>query len=226
MHAFADLGQALLMLTGARFHEEHTLDDGTEVVLRHIRPSDEEELKRGFERLSSASRYLRFQGVMKELSPKALHYLTHVDGHDHVAIVATTRPDANGHASGLGVARFVRSKNDPALAEVALTVIDEAQHKGLGRILGIAIARAALERHVHRFTGPILRDNVAIRRLLEEVGATFRPTADGLEFEITLRDREEPMIERILRLFLRVVATSMHPHEDAVPEDPDAVNAS
>lgn len=210
------------MLTNEDFHEEHVLDDGTRVVLRHIRPTDEAELKRGFERLSAASRYRRFQGVVNELTPNALHYLTHVDGKDHVAIVATTLPDASGQVTGLGVARFVRAEKDPALAEVALTVVDHAQHKGLGRILGIAIARAAIDRGVRRFTGPILRDNVPIRSLLEEVGATFHPTTDGLEFEISLRD-EEHGIERLLRRFLRAIASTAHGRRDDAA--PAAVNA-
>lgn len=199
------------MLTGAEFREEHALDDGTKVVLRHIRPDDAAELARGFEHLSAASRYLRFHGLMKELSPETLHYLTSVDGRDHVAIVATTVPDADGHATGLGVARFVRDRSDRALAEVALTVVDDAQHKGLGRILGIAIARAAHERGIDRFKGPILRDNVAIRRLLEEVGATFVTTADGLEFVIQLGPDEAPArLGPAVRRLLRAVRLSVH----------------
>lgn len=123
-----------------------------------------------------------------------LRYLTNVDGRDHVAIVATTLPDASGREVGLGVARFVRAREDPTLAEVALTVVDSAQHKGLGRILGIAIARAALERGVRRFTGPILRDNLAIRCLLDEMGAKLRTTVDGLEFSVEFG--EAPLTER------------------------------
>lgn len=174
------------MLTGPPFHERHVLDDGTKVELRHIRPDDASELRRGFEHLSNVSRYRRFHGFIKELSPSMLRYLTTVDGKDHVAIVATTVPDARGASVGLGVARFIRDRADPTRAEVALTVVDEAQHKGLGRILGVAIARAAHERGIVRFEGPILRDNAAIRNLLEEVGAELESTRDGLEFTVGL----------------------------------------
>lgn len=186
------------MLTGPDFREEHVLNDGTRVVLRHIRPEDEAELKRGFEHLSSSSRYRRFQGLLNELSPGRLYYLTHVDGHDHVAIVAEAED-----GKGLGVARLVRSESDPRLAEVALTVADEMQRKGLGRTLGVAIARAAKERGIDRLTGPILSDNHPIRSLLDEVGATLQTTTDGLTFEISLDDdgAREGVIDRILRAF-------------------------
>jgi hypothetical protein len=174
------------MLTGPNFSEEHVLDDGTRVVLRHIRPNDERALEYAFEHLSTRSRYSRFQGVLNELTPSTLHYLTHVDGTNHVAIVATTVPGPGKEPIGLGVARFIRMNDDHARAEVALTVVDEAQHKGLGRILGIAIGRAAVERGIHRLVGPALRDNLALRNLLDEVGAAVRSTQDGIEFEIEL----------------------------------------
>lgn len=201
------------MLTGPRLNEDHVLDDGTRVVVRHIRPEDEPELQRGFSRLSASSRYRRFQGVVNELTPRTLHYLTHVDGKDHVALVATTLPDAAGKTTGLGVARFVREQADPTRAEVALIVADASQHKGLGRILAVAIARAARERGIRRFKGPILRDNVPIRRLLDEVGATFRPTTDGLEFEIDLcaddsghASHLEELARQLLRAFRATVS--------------------
>ena len=173
------------MLTGPDFHERHVLDDGTEVTLRHIRPADAAEMQRGFARLSRSSRYLRFQGVVNELSPEMLRYLTTVDGQDHVALVATRR-DAGGAEVGLGVARVVRVHDDPCAGEVALTVLDEAQHKGLGRALSVAIARAALERGMHRLEGPILSDNGPVRGLLEEVGASVRREGSEMSFEVDL----------------------------------------
>ncbi|MBX3232569.1 MAG: GNAT family N-acetyltransferase [Labilithrix sp.] len=201
---------AMMMLTGPDFRERHVLDDGTEVTLRHIRPDDADELRRGFHRLSRASRYRRFQGVLNDLSGSMVHYLTHVDGRDHVAIVATRAAD-DGREIGLGVARFVRSTEDPTVAEVALTVVDEVQRRGLGRILAVAIARAARERGIHRLQGPILRDNVPIRLLLDEVGAEVHHGPDGTVFEVSLDPAPETngaraRIERIARKVMRAFA--------------------
>jgi hypothetical protein len=36
---------------------------------------------------------------------------------------------------GLGIARFIRSTENPRVAEMAFTVIDDWQHKGLGTYL-------------------------------------------------------------------------------------------
>jgi RimJ/RimL family protein N-acetyltransferase len=174
------------MLTGPNFCEDHTLGDGTRVVLRHVRPEDAEELRRGFDKLSPSSRYRRFLGGVHALSDETLRYLTCVDGHDHVAIVAVQRaPD--GTETGLGIARFVRTAGDASVAEAAITVVDDVQGRGLGRILGLALARAGLERGVTRFRGEILANNQPVRQLLEDVGAVLQRADDkSLVFDIEL----------------------------------------
>jgi hypothetical protein len=132
------------MKTGPDFTEEHILSDGMHVTLRHIRASDAPELHAGFLRLSPESRYRRFFTGITDLSEEMLRYLTEVDGVDHVAIVAAgVSPDLK-HEAGYGVARFVRRKDDAHVAEAAITVVDDMQHKGIGRILGIALAQAAI----------------------------------------------------------------------------------
>jgi hypothetical protein len=193
------------MLTGADFHEEHVLDDGTSVTLRHIAPSDVDELGRAFERLSPLSRHNRFLGAPSVLSDATLRYLTEVDRDNHVAIVAESA------GQGLGVARFIRDSEEPMVAEPAITIVDAMQRKGLGRILAVALARAALERGVRTFRGDILADNSAVRKLLDEVGATFtRASADELTFEVDLGPPGEPnageRLDLLARRLLRAAA--------------------
>jgi GNAT superfamily N-acetyltransferase len=173
--------------TGPDLHETHTLRDGTPVVVRHIRPSDAEELRRAFDRLSPESRYRRFFGGVPRLDDASLHYLTAVDGRDHVAIVATTDgPEPDG-ATGLGVARFVRSQDDPTVAEAAVTVVDDSQRKGLGRLLATKLAEAARERGIHTFRADVLADNEPMRAIMSEVGAVEREASAGvLTYDIPL----------------------------------------
>lgn len=189
--------------------EEHTLDDGTRVHLRFIRPDDADQLRQGFERLSPASRYRRFLGGIGHLSDQQIHYLTNVDGYDHVAIVAARRR-SDGTEEGLGVARYIRVAGAPHLAEAAITVVDDAQHKGLGRLLGLALAMAARQRGITHFRGEILANNDSVRQLLREVGAQLRSAGDDhIEFDVLL-DREppaEPSPEVAIRRFLKAAAT-------------------
>jgi GNAT superfamily N-acetyltransferase len=200
--------------TRADFKEVHALIDGTKVTLRHVRPDDAGELKRGFARLSPSSRYRRFFGGVTELSDDLLRYLTCVDGHDHVAIGAVTQIEDSPAETGLGIARFIRCQDDPTVAEVAVTVLDDWQGKGLGRLLGLTIGRAAYERGIRRFRGESLADNEPVRQMLEEVGAIVRKQEDGrLVFEVEFATAENHVtpnrFELAVRRLLRAAASQL-----------------
>ena len=196
-----------------RFREDHVLADGTRIALRFLEPGDAEELRRGFARLSSRSRYQRFLAGMPELTDEMLRYLTQLDGENHVAIVATTESLDLKSEIGLGVARFVRLAQTPDVAEAAVTVADDAQGKGIGRILVRALGALALERGIHSFRGVLLAENVGMRRLLEQVGARVHPE-DGqtLIFDVPLQaPPESPETDAFypLRRLLRAAAESL-----------------
>lgn len=189
------------MQTGPDFRESHTLADGTRIVLRHIRPDDAAELARDFERLSPESRYRRFFGGMARLSESALRYLTEVDGKDHVAIVATCDSPDLKTETGLGVARFVRLHDEPTVAEAAVTVVDDMQRKGLGRLLAATLAIAAHERGIRTFRAEVLADNEPMVTLLHEVGARALATDSGVvTFDIPLepwKDQPGGLVDRL-----------------------------
>jgi RimJ/RimL family protein N-acetyltransferase len=198
--------------TAPDFREQRTLTDGTHVVFRHVRPSDAPELLRAFERLSPGSRYRRFFGGLTSLTGDTLRYLTEVDGHDHVAIVALHESNDLKTEQGLGVARFVRLRDDPDAADAAVTVVDDYQRRGLGKILATILAEAARERGVRRFRADVLADNQPMRAIMTEIGATERGTEAGvIRYDIALdlaepaKDGKGGSIDR----FLRGAASSM-----------------
>jgi GNAT superfamily N-acetyltransferase len=144
------------------------LRDGTPAVLRPIRPEDRRKLEEGFARLSDRSRYLRFHTFVSSLSEDQLRYLTEVDHRDHVAIVALTSDDEEGQ--GMGVARYIRLREDPRVAEAAVTVVDEYQGRGLGTLLLGALARHALAGGVSVFRNYVLAENTAMLELFDQLG--------------------------------------------------------
>lgn len=198
------------MPSSAPEFEEHTLADGTRVRLRFIRPEDAGELRRGFERLSPQSRYRRFLGGvghLSQLNDEHIRYLTEVDGHDHVAIVAG-RPRSDGTEEGLGVARFVRVDGEPTVAEAAITVVDDFQHKGIGLLLAMALAAAARARGIAHFRGEVLANNEAVQQLLREVGAVLHPADDNrIVFDVALDAEPSAPWELPIRRFLAAAAT-------------------
>jgi GNAT superfamily N-acetyltransferase len=107
------------------------LRDGSRIRLRQGHSSDKQLLLRGFERLSPESRYRRFLAAMPELSEEKVRYLTEIDHHDHEAIIALDERTGEG----IGVARYIRDPERRDAAEVAVTVIDDWQGRGLGTLL-------------------------------------------------------------------------------------------
>ncbi|HKA89393.1 MAG TPA: GNAT family N-acetyltransferase [Haliangiales bacterium] len=158
----------------ASYREAVTLGDGTQAQLRLLRAEDKPLIVDGFARLSTESRYMRFFGAKDHLSDDELRYLTEIDGENHFALGAVA-VGADGVERGLGVARFVRLADEPEVAELAVTVIDAAQRKGLGRILCERLMAAAHERGVRRFRAEILASNAAMLALVRgQVAATVR----------------------------------------------------
>lgn len=163
-----------------RFHSQYrerlSLADGTWAELRMVRPEDAALLREGFERLSPRSRFQRFLSAKPRLTSEELKYLTSVDGEMHVAIGAVTWSPA-GREVGLGVARFFRLAQTPEVAEVAITVADDAQGKGLGRLLMDKLVEAARERGVERFDFRVLAGNLPMYKLVQTL-APCEPVQD------------------------------------------------
>jgi len=164
------------------YRETLTLRDGSEALLRLVRPEDKPLFLDGFERMSPESRYYRFFSSKEHLSKTDLHYLTEVDGEEHFAMGAV-RIQPDGTQLGLGVARFVRLKDEPHTAEPAIAVVDDAQGKGLGTLLLHRLVDAAAERGIRNFRSVLLADNDSMKQLLRNLsdGVTFRQSGEVLE---------------------------------------------
>ena len=137
--------------------------DGTQLYVRHVKPSDKELIAKAWLELSPRSQYRRFLAPKPVLTKSDLRYLTEIDGHDHVALIALHLHEQNRLVA---VARYVRLKDDPEAAEVAVTVADAMQGKKIGKQLGVLLADEARGRGVRRFTAAILADNRPALRLM------------------------------------------------------------
>ena len=175
----------------------HRLADGTTVRLRLLRRADRAKLVAAFDRLSPDSRYRRFFTAMPRLPEKLLRRLLDTDGWNHVAIAAETVSADPSQAEGVGIARFIRLKDEPEVAEAAVTVVDHMQRRGLGKLLVSALAEAARERGITRFRAEVLRTNEAMLALLHELDETARPMVDGSVATYDLVLPEPPAAERM-----------------------------
>ena len=171
----AGLSPAAAVARWARFI---SLPDGTRVHVRPILASDRDRLAEAARRLSPESRYRRFFSPMPELSPDQLDQLTVLDHVDHFAYVAFL-PGPAGETR-LAVARYIRDPDRRDRAEVAVTVADEWQGRGVGTALLGALMEVARANGIGDFIASVLVDNAAMRSVFSRYGATTELAGDGV----------------------------------------------
>ncbi len=137
------------------------------MVIRPIRPDDKGMLADGLRRLSPESAQRRFLTPKRTFSRAELRYLTEVDGRDHVALVAEY--PCYPVRRLIAVGRFVVDRANPDAAEIAVTVADEWQGRGLGSLLGKHLAHLARNRDVKRFTATMASDNRPAHKLMAKL---------------------------------------------------------
>ena len=164
------------------------LRDGSKVLIRQVQSTDAPLLADGFARLSSQSRQMRFLTRKRELTPAELRYFTDVDHRHHEALGALSRADGRG----VGIARYVRDAEDPQAAEIAVTIVDDWQGRGLGTELLTQLTGRARCEGIRRFTALVSADNAAMAALLRNRNAELVGRGAGtVEYQITLAPGEE-----------------------------------
>jgi RimJ/RimL family protein N-acetyltransferase len=157
---------------------EIRLRDGTPVLIRLLNQDDKEELKIGFEKLSTKSKYRRFFVPISSLSKSQLKQLTEMDNKNHLALCAYIV--GQDGMFGIGVARYFRVEEEPETAEFALTIIDEYQSQGLGTELLNLLIHCARKNGICKFIGYMLAENSSMLKILKHLGAQIRREDDRI----------------------------------------------
>ncbi len=147
----------------------HRLADGTEIVIRPIRPEDAALEKSFISRLSAQSRYFRFMQEIKELNQEMLVRFTQLDYDRELALIAVLKNTGESTETELGVARYIMNP-DGKSCEFALVVADEWQGRGLGSQLMKLLMRAAHMRGFTEMNGEVLHENTAMLDLVAYLG--------------------------------------------------------
>jgi len=185
------------------------LRDGTSVRVRSIRPDDRERLAALFGRLSAQSVYYRFFGAKKRLSDDELRRFTELDGVERAAVVATLRRD--GDEQIIGVARYAvgatRTRGD-----VAFTVEDAWQGKGVGTLLLEHLAAWARANGVTEFEADVLGENNRMLQVFGESGFRVKRSIEGGIFHVRFPTDDTPALrEAHDRREHRAAAESVRP---------------
>jgi ribosomal protein S18 acetylase RimI-like enzyme len=154
------------------------LSDGQPVLIRPLLYGDRFELAAGFTELSPRSRRHRFFNAPEALDDAELEYLTNLDYRDHFACVAVL--EDGPVPKGVGVARYVREDDDPTVAEVAVTVLDDYQRRGIGTLLTRTLAEVASENGIRSFVNYVQWENAGAIELLTDEESRITPAEPGI----------------------------------------------
>jgi acetyltransferase len=148
------------------------LADGSEVVIRPIRPDDAPRLQEGFTHLSAESIYYRFLDTTKEISDELAQRLSNVDYLTQMALVATIREA--GEERIIGSARYaLAGEKLPAAAETAVVVRDDYQRRGLGAELYTRLIDYARQHGIETLIATVHQSNTRVMQFIRRSGLPF-----------------------------------------------------
>jgi acetyltransferase len=156
-----------------------TLHDGTDVLIRPIRPEDEPLLVEFHHTLSEQSVYQRYFHpfpLSERIAHERLTRIAFINYEREMALVAERRDEAyKPHIIGVG--RLIKLRGGKE-AEFAILISDEYQHQGLGTELLSRLVAIGRREGVKRIIADILPDNAAMIRVSEQVGFICRYSAE------------------------------------------------
>jgi GNAT superfamily N-acetyltransferase len=119
----------------------------------------------------------------RDLSDDDLQRFTELDFNQHVAIVASLSKDDREHFIGVG--RYVRTSN--GRAEVAFSVIDKHQGRGIGTLLLAHLGRIAKHSGITEFEADVMGDNIHMLDLIAASGFKVQRTYESGVVHLLLR---------------------------------------
>ncbi|MDN5859896.1 MAG: GNAT family N-acetyltransferase [Pseudonocardia sp.] len=177
------------------------LRSGHVVRLRQVRPGDAAALAAAYANLGEQSRYRRFFTLLPELPESVLEAATDVDHVDHEALVAL--PLLADEI--VGECRFVRLADRADTADLAVTIVDEWQGRGLGTELLARLSERALEEGIKNFTAEVLAENRAMLGMLDDLGRVEAELAGPVvSARIKIAEADRPVPQELLDLLAAV----------------------
>jgi acetyltransferase len=156
------------------------LPDGTDMVIRPIRPEDAEIEQTFIRKLSQKAKYYRFMQPITELSPQMLARFTQIDYDREMALVAVVI--VGGQETEIGVARYITNP-DGKSCEFAIVIADEWQQQGIAHRLMKLLIETARSRALQIMEGDVLAENREMLNLVSKLGFRIYPCEEDTTME-------------------------------------------
>jgi GNAT superfamily N-acetyltransferase len=152
------------------------LSDGTPVLVRPVKPTDEELLKDLFYSLSEQSRYHRFFSRLQVMPHQRRQPYVNINYNEQVGLACVIEHENGDELVGLG--QYLKIPNQPK-AEVALLISDEWQKRGLGSWLTRYLVRVARQAGITGFEAEVLAVNRGMLAVFEALPYPLRMKLDS-----------------------------------------------
>jgi acetyltransferase len=153
------------------------LNDGSDIIIRPIRPEDADIEAKFVRELSKEAKYFRFMNSLQELSQEMLVRFTQIDYHNEMALIAVK---ANGASEEqIGVARYTTNV-DKTSCEFALVVSDQWRSRGIAHHLMRELMEIARDRNLESMQGQVLSQNTKMLELVASLNFEIRNDPDNL----------------------------------------------
>ena len=168
------------------YEAKATLKDGRGVSVRGIRPDDKAMIEATFQRLSPESIFRRFFTAKSTLTEVELKWITEVDFENTVALVVEL--DKGDQQAIVGAGRYIQydAKDAVRTAEIAFTVEDELQGKGIGKLLMKHLTIIGRAKGVARFEALVLTENKGMLGVFSSSGLSMKTEDLGRELRVVL----------------------------------------
>lgn len=153
------------------------LRDGTDVVLRPIKPEDEPLESELLTTLSRESLRVRFFSIIKDISHDLLQRFCNIDYDREMAMVAEIT--AGGKRRIIGISRLI-VEPDGKKAEYAIVIHDDFQGKGLGYKMVDILIGIAQDKGLDEIYGSVLSENEKMLKVVEKLGFKVSREPDGI----------------------------------------------
>ena len=151
------------------------LTDGTTIEIRPARPEDFAAVRDLHAKMSPDNLYLRFFSLSPMAAEREARRICRKPAPDHTALLALL----DGELVGCGT--FECAGAGPRSAEVAFTVADDMQRRGVGTLLLEHLVSLARSRGIRAITAETLSENATMLRVFADAGLQVqRALADGV----------------------------------------------
>ena len=168
----------------AQYEETITTRAGEKVFVRPIRPDDEPMMREMFYNFSEKTKYLRYHAALKSMPHNKMQVFCTIDYETEMALVALFGPPGGERVVGVG--RYMTDPEQQS-AEVAFSVQDDWQRKGLGTYFFERLVQIARERGIKTFHAYVLVENSGMLKIFHRSGFVVETQTEGDVVRVTMK---------------------------------------